>query len=240
MSTNAGFSAAKEYFGSISGLQAKESSDGLSGSVAEAANAFGDTIAHDEYAQYMHPSVTYAVTGAVSTLPALGSIVTYSTGSKKFMVTQIAVTTSAGQAPTLTISGEEVPSTITEKRTYAVSASVAARCKAQDVASAFTAPGQAATWDFTSITTTWSVDFVNQSVAGVIVAACATHGRVEANATITDPSGSATLTAASGWTITSPAANSSPDEGYVTLTATATKWITGTEAQANGGGGASA
>jgi len=236
MSTNAGFSAAESYFGTITGLTAKESSDGKTGSVAEAQSAIGDTIAHDEYAQLMAPSTTYAVTADVtlSSLPALGSIVGT---TNKIMVTQVTVTTSAGQPPTVTISGQQVHSSATAKRTYAIEGELKARCKAQDVCTAFTAPGQSATWDFNSVTTTYSVDFVKQSVAGDIVAACATHGRIEVNATVTDAGGSASLTASNNWTITSPAAKSAPDEGYVSVTATATKWLTGSEQSGNGGGG---
>lgn len=235
---NSGFSAAESYFGTIAGLTPKESSDGKTGSVAEAPNAFGDTIAHDEYAQLAAPSTTYAVTADVSlsSLPALGSIVGSTT---KYMVTQVVVNTSAGQPPTVTISGQQVHSGATAKRTYALEGSVVARCKAQDVCGAFTAPGQSATWDFTSSTTTFSVDFVKQSVGGDIVAACATHGRIEDNVTVTDAGGAATLTAATGWTITAPAAESAPDEGYVTLTATASKFLIGTEVTGNGDGGSS-
>jgi len=231
MSTNAGFSAAEEIFGTITGLTAKESSDGITGSVAEATNEFGDTVAHDEYAQLANPSVTYAVTADVSSLPSLGDIKTW--GSKKILVTQIQVTTSAGQPPSVTISGQEVHATATAKRLYAPSVNLAARCKAQDVAGAFTAPTSPAA--FNSVTTTWSVDAVTASKGGDILAACATHGRVEVNATVTDPGGTATLTATTGFTITAPAAKTKPDEGYVSVTATATKWIVGTE-QGNGGG----
>lgn len=220
---NNGFSAAEEIFGSITGLKAKESSDGNSGSVAEAQNEFGDTVATDEYGERCSPSVTYAVTDTVTTLPALGSIKSW--GSKKIMVTQIAVSTSAGQPPTVTISGEEVPSTLTERRTYAVTCNLAPRCKAQDVAGAFDSANY-----LTSCNTTYAVDFVNATVAGEIVSACASHGRTEVNATITDPTGSATLTAAQGFVMSSPAAKTAPDEAYVTVTATATKFIVGTEA----------
>lgn len=222
---NNGFSAAEEVFGAITGLVAKESSDGATGSVAEAQNQNGDTIAHDEYGNVLAPSVTYAVTDEVTELPALGSI--HEWNGKKIILVSAAVSTQAGQPPTVTLSGNQVHATATEKRTYPISLSLKPRCKAQDVAGAFTASDK-----FTQIDTTWSVDFVNQTVAGEIVSACVTHGRIEAAATMTDGDGTGAITASTsgGFTITAPTATNNPDEGYITRTATATKFVVGTEA----------
>lgn len=225
---NAGFSAAEEIFGAITGLQAKESSDGMTGSVAEAQNQDGDTIAHDEYAQVMAPSVTYAVNGAVTSLPALGSIHTYK--QNKIVVTSVVVSTQAGQPPTVTITGNQVHDSATEKRTYAITVNLQPRCKAQDVAGALTADEK-----FTQINTTYSADFVNATVGGEIVSACVTHGKIEVAATMTDGDGDGTITADSsgGFTITSPVAKNCPDEGYIELSATATKFLIGTESSAS-------
>lgn len=219
---NQGFSAAEEIFGAITGLQAKESSDGASSAVAEARNEYGDTVAHDVHTNVLAPSVTYAVVGNVSSLPALGSIHTYK--GKKIMLTQAVVTTQAGQPPTVTLSGNEAEATATAKRTYEITCALVPRCKAQDVAGALTASTK-----FTAITTTYAVDFVNQTVAGVVVASCATHGRTEVNATMTDGDGTGSISAKSDFSITSQESETAPDGDYIQRNATLTKFLTGTE-----------
>lgn len=229
---NAGFSAATDYFGPIVGLTAKESSENGSSSVAEASNRFGDTIAVDKYDDRKHPSVTYAVTGEASTFPALGSIKTLD--GMKIMVTNIAISTAAGQPPTVTISGEEVPNAVSQVRTYSVSATVKPRCKAQDVFGMFKDEYTETTTlvDFTSVNTTFSVEFISQTVAGEIVAACPSKGKVEVQATLTSADGTGLLTLASGrdGATLSASSKNAPDAGYVQITATATEALQGVEA----------
>lgn len=227
---NAGFSAAKEHFGTIAGLKAKSSSDGKTSSLAECPNEYGDTAASDVYGEVIAPSVEYAVTAAISksnVLVTLGQIFTVNT--KKVMLTTCSVTTSANNPPTVTLSGVEVESGATAKRTYPVKIDLLPRSKAQDVAGAFTASSK-----FTQITTTFSVDPHVQTVKGVPVASDASHGKVEVQATLTDDTGSTNITASSsgGFEVTAAPAESDPDANYVTKTATATKFMIGTEASA--------
>ena len=229
---NKGFSAAEDYFGTIAGLQKKTSNDGRTSSVAEAPNEYGDTIAHDVYGDVVSPSVEYTVVGAItdaSPIIKLGDVMTASFGGaeRKIMVTSVAVTTSAGSPPSVTISGVEVESGATAKRTYPVAINLLPRSKAQDVAGAF-----AASEKFTQISTTFSVDAHVQTVTGTPVASDASHGSVSVAATMTDGdgTGSITVTADGGFTITAAEAKSAPDASYVTRTATATKYMTGTEA----------
>ena len=225
---NAGFSAAEEIFGAISGLKAKESSDGASSAVAEARDEYGDTVAHDVHSKILAPSVTYAVVGNVNALPALGSI--HDWKGKKIMLTQVVVTTQAGQPPTVALSGNECEETATAKRTYATAIALVPRCKAQDVAGALTPSTK-----FTAITTTYAVDFVNQTVPGVVVASCATHGRTEVNATMTDGDGGGSITAKaeSGFELTAQESETAPDADYIQRTATLTKYMQGAEAPAS-------
>ena len=219
---NKGFSAAEEIFGAITGLKAKESSDGASSAVAEARDEYGDTVAHDVHSKVLAPSVTYAVTGNVDSLPALGSIHDYK--GKKIMLTQAVVTTQAGQPPTVALSGNEAEDTATPKRTYPIAIALVPRCKAQDVAGALTASTK-----FTAITTTYAVDFVSQTVAGVVVASCATHGRTEVNATMTDGDGDGVISSKPGFEITAQESETAPDADYIQRTATLTKFLQGTE-----------
>ena len=232
--SNAGFSAPVNFWGTINGLTPKSSGDGKTSSVAEAPNEYGDTAAHDVYGEVLAPSTEYAVTGAVDLSQiVLGSIHSYTIGdggsaeTKKLMLTTVAITTQAGNPPTVTISGVEVESNATAKRTYALTGTLTPRSKAQDVCGAFTASS-----NFTQINTNAAVDPHVQTVGGVPVASDASHGRIEVQATLTDPAGDGTITAASagGFTVTASPAETAPDANYITLAATATKYLIGTEA----------
>ncbi|MBR4353773.1 MAG: hypothetical protein IKP97_00550 [Kiritimatiellae bacterium] len=227
---NNGFSAPVNYWGSIDGLTPKSSSDGKTSSVAEAPNEYGDTVAHDVYGEVLAPSTEYAVTGEVDLSDiVLGSIHTIGTGAaaKKLMLTQVQISTQASNPPTVTISGVEVEATATAKRTYALAGTLTPRSKAQDVCGAFTASA-----NFTQINTTAAVDPHVQTVKGVPVASDASHGRIEVQATLTDPTGNGAITAAQagGFTVTASPAETDPDANYITRAATATKYLTGTEA----------
>lgn len=230
---NAGFSAAagKNIFGTIAGLTPKTFSDGKTSQVAECPDEYGDTAAHDVFGEVIAPSVEFVVTAAIAkttTLVTLGSIhsVTVGGATKKVMLTTCVVTTSANNPPTVSLSGVEVESGATAKRTYPVKIDLLPRSKAQDVAGAFTASSK-----FTQITTTFSVDPHVQTVSGVPVASDASHGKVEVAATMTDGDGTGAITAAptGGFTVTAAPAESDPDANYITRTATATKFMAGTE-----------
>ena len=230
---NQGFSAAEDYFSPNAGLQAKSSSDGKTSSVAECPDEYGDTAAHDVHSELLNPSVEYVVKAAIAkttVLCVLGSI--HTVGTKKVMLTTCVVTTGANNPPTVTLSGVEVEAGATAKRTYDVKIDLKPRSKSQDVAGAFTASSK-----FTQIVTTFSVDPHVQTVAGVPVASDASHGRCEVAATMTDGDGTGTITAASagGFTVTAAPAESAPDANYITRTATATKFLTGTEATSGNG-----
>lgn len=223
---NIGFSAPVNYWGTIAGLTPKSSSDGATSSVAEAPNSYGDTVAHDEYGNIIAPSVEYAVTGDISAqnvLIALGSVVEHDGVS--LMPTSVSISTSAGSAPTVTIAGVQVENGATAKRTYDVKVALSPRSKAQDVASALTASDK-----YTQINTTFSVDSHVETIKGEPVASDASHGRIEVQATMTDYDDAGSISASSDFTITSSEAETNPDAGYITKTATATKFLTGTEA----------
>jgi len=232
---NNGFSAAadKNIFGTIAGLSPKTYNDGKTSSVAECPDEYGDTVAHDVYGELLNPSVEYVVTAAIAastTLVTLGSI--HTIGQKKVMLTTCAIKTAANTPPTVTMSGVEVESAATAKRTYAVKIALTPRSKAQDVAGAFTASSK-----FTAIDTTFSIDPHVQTVGGTPVVSDASHGKCEVSATMTDGDDTGTITAAAagGFTVTAAPAESDPDANYITRTATATKFLAGTEGGAQSG-----
>lgn len=227
---NQGFSAVVNYWGSIDGLTPKSSADGRTSSSAEAPNEYGDTASNDVFGDVIAPSTEYAVTGEVDLSDiVLGKIYTFGSGAtaKKLMLTNLTINTGAGNPPTVSLAGVEVEATAVDRRTYTTTGTLTPRSKAQDVAGAFTASEK-----FTQINTTFSVDPHVQTVKGVPVFSDASHGVVEVQATMTDGSGTATITAATagGFTITASPAETDPDSNYVTRAATATKYITGTEA----------
>ncbi len=229
---NAGFSKAVNYWGTIAGLTPKSSGDGKTSSTAEAPNEYGDTAAHDVYGEVIAPQTEFAVTGTVNLSNiVLGSVHDVGSGAtaKKIMLTSVSISTQAGNPPTVTISGVEVEATAMARRTYALTGTLTPRSKAQDVCGAF-----AASEKFTQINTTAQVDPHVQTVAGTPVASDASHGRIEVQATMTDGSGDGVISAATsgGFTVTAAPAETDPDANYVTRAATATKFLTGTEAAA--------
>lgn len=224
---NDGFSAAEDYYSPNAALVAKSSNDGKTSSVAECPDEYGDTSAHDVFGELLNPSVEYAVKAAITkttTLCTLGSI--HTVNGKKIMLTTCAITTSANNPPIVTLSGVEVEADATAKRTYPVKIDLSPRSKAQDVAGALIASSK-----FTQINTTFSVDPHVQTVSGTPVASDASHGKIEVAVTMTDGDGTGTITAATagGFTVTAAPAESDPDANYITRTATATKFLTGTE-----------
>lgn len=237
MAHSSGFSAPVDYFEldhvastNETGLRIKSSQDGATGQEAEASNEYGDTVAHDEYGQVLAPSCEYAVIDDVDLSDiALGKIVTKSVGgvSKKFMITQVQINTSAGGAPTVSVSGVEVDSAAVDRRTYELPGTLSPRHKSQDPFGALTADAK-----FTQINSTAAVDAHVQTVTGAPVFADASHCVLTVQATMTDHTGSASITAATngGFEITAPEAMSNPDSGYIERTATLTKYLTGTEA----------
>ena len=217
---NAGFSAPLSgKFPSVAGLKAKESEAGVASSLATAVNNVGDVVASDVYGETENPSCTFVVeTDADLSAISLGSV----TGG--IMLTQVVVTTQAGEHPTVQMSGVKIEEGGSAQRTYPLSGTVKARSKAQDIAGAFSASEK-----MTSCTTTFSVQPHMATVKGVPVASDCSDGRCEVNATLTDPDGSATLEPTGSFVVSSAATSTQPDSDYVSVTCTAVKFLTGSE-----------
>lgn len=112
------FQAPYDFFGLVTtsnGLVVQESSENKSASVATGHDEKGDIVAHEIFGERMSPSATY-ILGKDYSMPALqcGVPVT-GTGDyadKKFVYAGVTISTSAGQPPSIQVSGEEIPSTI--------------------------------------------------------------------------------------------------------------------------------
>lgn len=226
---NAGFSAATNYWGTITGLTPKSSQDGATSSLAEAPDSNGDTAYFDVYGEVIAPQTEYAVTGDVDLSDIiLGSIHTVGSGAseKKVRLVSVAINTSAGEVPTVTITGEQVEATATASKTYALAGTLTPRCAAQDVFGAL-----ASNTAYTQINSTASIDSHIATVGGNPVASCYCHGKIEVNVTLTDGAGNQTIEAATGgdFAITTAVSSTAPDAAYITRTATLTKFIEGEE-----------
>ena len=228
---SSGFSAPTNYWGTITGLTPKSSNKGAQNSVAEAKNAKGDVVASDTFGQTLAPSVDFVVTDDfenTNNVILLGKIFSFEIASgttRKFMLTQVVVTTSAGTPPTVTISGVQVENAATTKRTYPISLNLSPRSKAQDVAGAFTGNVK-----FTQIVTTFSVDPVVQTVGGWPVSSDCANGKVEVAGSFVYSSTSQSWGKANGWDTITQVDESAPDGDYIARSLTCTKYLSGTDA----------
>lgn len=234
---NNGFSAPVNYWGSISGLTPKTSSSGTKSSLAEAPNDYGDSFALDEFGKTLSPSVTYVVTGNIttsSTLISLGDVISWTDGSNtvhKLMPTKVDINTQAGSPPTVTISGEEVESGATPKRLYPVKVNLSPRSKSQDVAGAFDS-STASLSKFTSINTSFSVDAHIQTVGGAPVVSDASHGRVEVSFEAVDATAAPldfTFATGQTWFYSAAITDDNPDADYRKKSGTGYHVLSGSE-----------
>ena len=229
---NAGFNAATDIFGMGANWKVGSSNDNASGSVAECPNSNGDRTHRDPYAQRIAPSAEYVLKANVTSLPALGSIVTVNT--KKVMLTRIVVKTAQGAAPTASVSGVEVESGATAKRTYACGTiALTARHRAQDILKMHGSNANSLPATCTEATFTFEIDATLADPKGTIEASDCSNGRVTAQFTHTSGTGAAiSAPAVSGTTkvVSEPVSKTSPENDYVTVTYSLLDSLTGTDA----------
>ena len=227
---NTGFSTPVDYFGVTGGVECISSNSGTSGNVAEAQQADGSVCAYDTYGEKMSPSCEYLITGTISGLPALGEVVTCGTGTdaKKIVVTNIAITTAAGDYPKLSISGEEVQSDATSGTTWTVPVSgVSNAPKAQNVGGAFSSLPDTA--PVTSLSATYSCEVTTATApdgsnSSEVVAFAVSKGKCEVSASMTLWGGETEPTLATGW-LQQSASESGANEAYNTKELTLVKYL---------------
>ena len=223
------FLAKVDKFGLASAsLEILTSDEGRAASVAEASNADGDIIAAEVYGEIESPSCTYAVKADSTADIELGGVTTVGTGTaaKYYALTSVTIGTSAGSPPTVSASGEEVPSA-TPSSTYTVEdgLTVSKLAIAQIYGGSFTLGGTGC--HVTDCNATISCDFSAATKDGARLAWDISNGRIVVSVTINQTGSTApTLTAGSGWEITSPLTQSNPDSNFPTWTATLTKYLT--------------
>ena len=225
---NAGFNAATDLFGLGANWKVKTSSINASASTAECPDSAGDTTHRDVYADKIAPTAEYVIVGDVSSLPALGTVVTVST--KKVMLTQLVVKTSKGAAATLTASGVQVESGASTRRTYSCgTVAISARHLAQDILGIH---GATTPSTITESTFTFSVEPSFADPKGTVEASDCSNGKVVAEFTHTSGTGAAiTPPSVSGTAkvVSDPASPTSPENDYVTTGYSITDSLTGSE-----------
>lgn len=221
------FLAKTDYFGLAgTALECTASNDGASASVAEAKGADGSVVAHEVYGEALAPSCDYllkadwtSAAGAVK----LGSV--KATDGKSVALSTVSINTSAGSAPTVAASGEQVEDGATDGCLYEVPEfSLPKTHHAHILFSAFTLSGEGC--HLAAANYTASAGVTKATKDGAVLAHDVGEGKIEAAVTIVQTGAAApSLDAGEGWSITSPLAMTNPDADYPTYSATLTRYL---------------
>ena len=123
---NNAFIAKKDYFGlaDTTNLVCQSSDEGKSNELAEATGQDGSIVAHNVYGEKIAPSNAYVMKAVTLTKGdgdiALGQINTVD--DRSICLNQLTIGTSAGSAPTINASGEQVEDGSTDNCTYSIPA----------------------------------------------------------------------------------------------------------------------
>lgn len=226
------FIAKPDYFGlstanaTKDSLSLKSSSLNKSASVAEATDEKGDVVAEELFGEQAAPSVSYELKDDLDLDDIiLGAVNTFD--SKKFVLSSISFSTSPGSVPEIQCAGEQVEDGATTENSTTIELPELTLHKwhdAQILGDAFSISGNGCYLNRCNYSI--KCDVTKATVNGVIVAHDVQNGRIEVQATIVQSGSTApTVTAASGWTITSPLTTDNPDEDYPTWTVTLTKYL---------------
>jgi len=192
----------------------------------EAVGEDGSIVANTVTGELMNPSATLALKAALTKALGdwkLGAVTTSNT--KKFALESIDISTSAGGAPSISISGKQVQGDATTGCTYSVPAfTLLTKHHAQILFSAFELAGTGCHLIAANYHITGTINLVtkdNEPIAFDIV-----QGKIEVSVTIKQCGSTApTLTAGTDFQITSPLAETNPDADYPTFTATLTCYL---------------
>jgi hypothetical protein len=211
---------------SSSTLAVKSTSDGNSGSVAEATDENGTIVAQESYGNRMSPSAEYALKKETAFDEiVLGGVSTYKT--KRVVLTQLTINTSAGGEPTISASGEEIEASSdgTCPATYTIPEFTLGVCHhAKILFSAFSLSGTGCYLNSANYTA--QCENGTAMIEGAVVAHGVYGAYLEATAEIISTSGTVpTVTPGTGWVVSSPLAETNPDADYPTYSITLRKPI---------------
>lgn len=211
---------------SSSSLAVKSTSDGNSGSVAEATDENGTIVAQESYGNRMSPSAEYALKKETTFDEiVLGDVTTYKT--KRVVLTQLTINTSAGGEPTISASGEEIEASSdgTCPATYTIPEFTLGVCHhAKILFSAFSLSGTGCYLNSANYTA--QCENGTAMIEGAVVAHGVYGAYLEVTAEIISTSGTVpTVTPGTGWVVSSPLAETNPDADYPTYSITLRKPI---------------
>ncbi len=223
------FQAKTDYFG-ITGQNSPfvitDSSENKSAQTANGRDEKGDVVAYEVFGETMAPSCSYVIKADAS----LGSIVIgapITIGTDKFTIVNVSISTSAGSPPKIDITGEQIPSDTTHSDCkYTIPTATLIVCHhAQTLWSAFTLGGTGCYLIEANYTAGGTLTKATKD--GETVAFDIADGQLTATLTI-QQTGSAnpTITAGSGWYITSPLSKNDADASLPTWSVTLTKNLT--------------
>lgn len=221
-----------DYFGLTSASQVKitDSNENKSAQVATGVDEKGDVRATTMYGIQMAPSCSYVIASAY-TFPSVkigDASISVAGTTDKFTITNINITTTAGQPPTIEVTGQGIPSAAASHNdcTYTVPSVALEACHhAQRLFDAFTSSYGEGNY-LTAANYTVAGDLTTATKDGEIVSFDIANGRIEANVTIVQTGSTAvTCSAGSGFLETSPLTKNDPDGAYPTWTATFTKYL---------------
>lgn len=195
---------------------------------ATATNERGDIIVRDVSESRDSPSDDFVCFAAGDVDLDLGAVFTYET-TKIACLLGINIQTSAGAAPKVTLSGEQLQAGATVTSTIAVGAiTLSPRHKAQILAGAFTLAGTGC--HLTDCSLDVKANLTRATKDGVTLAHDVSGATITVSGTVVQTGATApTIAAVSGWTLNTPAAQANPDAGYTTWTFECTKDLTSAE-----------
>lgn len=195
---------------------------------ATATNERGDIIVRDVSESRDSPSDDFVCFAAGDLDLDLGAVFTYET-SKIACLLGINIQTTAGAAPKVTLSGEQLQAAATVTSTIAVGAiTLSPRHKAQILAGAFTVSGTGC--HLTDCTLDVKANLTRATADGVTLAHDVSGATLTVTGTVVQSAATApTIAAETGWTLNTPTSQTNPDEGHTTWTFECTKDLTSAE-----------
>lgn len=223
----------QDYFGLADGtmLVCSSSDDGRSNEVAEATGQDGSIVAHNVYGEKIAPSNDYVMKAVTFSKGegelAIGQIFTLEDNKTSICLGNLSIGTSAGSAPTISASGEQVEDNSEDNCEYSIPAiTLTKKHHAQVLFGAFNDDGYGTGVHLKSA----SYDITASITKGEKEGKCLTHdvveGKIECSVEFIQ-TGSATpnLVAGDGWEVTSVLSSSNPDADWPTWNATLTKYL---------------
>lgn len=230
------FKTKTDYFGfsDLSGIVLSETSENRSAQVAEAQGENGFNVASEVYGERIAPACSYIIKGRTVSLGdiTLGKVNTVE--GKSFCVSEIAITTGAGQVPTMSINGQQIEDNATEACTTIASGVTVTGLHHAQTFGAFEISGQGAHLTNSSWSAQCTINTADKD--GVMIAHDITDGRMTVTGTIQVSNASypiPTLSVGNGWILTSPLSETNPNGDYPTYGFTLTKYLTAIEPNNN-------